>query len=223
MDDKTRWDGVDRYFMDTLALEDEVLLHAQHAAGEAGLPAISVSPPQGAMLALFAKMVGARRILEVGTLGGYSAIWLARALPPGGRLVTLEIDPRHAEVARGNLAHAGLSDRAEVILGPAAASLERLHAAGEAPFDLVFIDADKASNDTYVQWALRLSRPGTLIVVDNVVRGGAVIDPRKGDANVAGVRRALELLASDPRLEATAIQTVGLKGYDGFAMALVRA
>src|SRR5688572_21999370 len=157
MDDRNRWDGVDRYFVETLGLEDETLARAQRAAEAAGLPPISVSPPQGAMLALFARMVGARRILEVGTLGGYSAIWLARALPAGGRLVTLEIEPRHAEVARANLAAAGLGDRAEVIVGPAAASLERLHAEGAAPFDLSFIDADKASNDTYLQWALRLS------------------------------------------------------------------
>ena len=222
MDEDKRWEAVDRYFEERLALADEGLAHALRASDAAGLPAISVSPPQGAMLALFARMVGARRILEVGTLGGYSAIWLARALAPGGRLVTLELEPRHAEVARANLARAGLADRVEVLVGPAAASLERLHAAGGEPFDLAFIDADKASNATYVEWALRMSRPGSLIVVDNVVRRGAVIDARSHDANVLGVRRALDLLGSHPLLDATAIQTVGLKGYDGFAMALVR-
>lgn len=223
MDDDKRWEEVDRYFEERLALTDEGLAHALRSSDRAGLPAISVSPAQGAMLALFARMVGARRILEVGTLGGYSAIWLARALPPGGRLVTLELEPRHAEVARANLARAGLAGRVEVVVGPAAASLERLHAAGGEPFDLAFIDADKASTPQYLDWAVRLARPGALIVIDNVVRRGGVLLAASTDASVQGVRRAIDLLAADPRLESTAIQTVGAKGYDGFALALVRA
>jgi predicted O-methyltransferase YrrM len=222
MESTQRWLEVDRYFAERLSLGDDALDAALRASDTAGLPAISVSPAQGAMLSLFARMLGARRILEVGTLGGYSAIWLSRGMAADGELVTLELDPRHAEVARSNLARAGMADRVRVIVGPAAESLQRLHAAGEGPFDLVFIDADKPSNATYLEWALRMSRPGTLIVVDNVVRGGAVADADSTDASVAGVRRALDLIAADPRLEATAIQTVGLKGYDGFAMALVR-
>ncbi len=215
------WDTVDQYFASALALEDPVLTAALAASEAAGLPAISVSPPQGAMLNLFARMVGARRILEIGTLGGYSAIWLARALPAGGRLVTLELDPNHAAVALANLRAAGLDDKVEVRVGAASETLARLHAEGVEPFDLVFIDADKASNALYLEWALRMARPGTLIVIDNVVRRGAVADAGTADENVRGVRRAIELLASSPRLDATAIQTVGLKGYDGFAMALV--
>lgn len=222
MESTARWLEVDRYFTERLSLGDDALDAALRASDTAGLPAISVSPAQGAMLSLFARMLGARRILEVGTLGGYSAIWLSRGMATDGQLVTLELDPRHAEVARSNLARAGMADRVRVIVGPAAESLQRLHAAGEAPFDMVFIDADKPSNATYLEWALRMSRPGTLIVVDNVVRGGAVADAGSTDASVAGVRRAMDLIAADPRLEATAIQTVGLKGYDGFAMALVR-
>ncbi len=215
------WDTVDQYFTSALALEDEVLTAALAACRAAGLPEISVSAPQGAMLNLFARMVGARRILEIGTLGGYSAIWLARALPAGGRLVTLELDPDHAEVARANLRAAGLEAKVEVRVGTASETLARLHAEGGEPFDLAFIDADKASNALYLEWALRMARPGTLIVIDNVVRRGAVADGHSADGNVRGVRRAIELLAASPRLDATAIQTVGLKGYDGFAMALV--
>ena len=222
MDAQHTWDAVDRYFEERLGLADPALSHALAASEAAGLPAISVSPTQGAMLALLARMVGARRILEVGTLGGYSTLWLARALAPGGRLVTLEIDPGHARVARANLAHAGLDSCVEVVVGPAAASLERLHREGAGPFDLAFIDADKASNAIYLDWAVRMSRPGTLIVVDNVVRRGAVADPSADDDNLRGVRRTLERMAADPRLDATAIQTVGIKGHDGFAMALVR-
>ncbi len=215
------WDIVDQYFTSTLALEDAVLMASLAASEAAGLPSISVSAPQGAMLNLFARMVGARRILEIGTLGGYSAIWLARALPADGLLVTLELDPGHAAVAEANLRFAGLGAKVEVRLGAASETLPRLHAEGAGPFDFAFIDADKASNPLYLEWALRMSRPGTLIVIDNVVRRGAVADAASGDANVRGVRGAIELLASNPRLDATAIQTVGLKGYDGFAMALV--
>ncbi len=215
------WDTVDQYFTSALALEDEVLTAALASSQAAGLPAISVSAPQGAMLNLFARMVGARRILEVGTLGGYSTIWLARALPAGGRLVTLELDPKHAAVAIANLRATGLDGKVEVRVGAASEILPRLHAEGGEPFDLAFIDADKASNALYLEWTLRMARPGTLIVIDNVVRRGAVADAASADENVRGVRRAIELLASSPRLDATAIQTVGLKGYDGFAMALV--
>ena len=177
---------------------------------------LSVSPAQGKLLHLLARSIGARRILEVGTLGGYSAIWLARALPPDGRLITLELDAHHAEVARANLEQAGLSDRVDVLVGRAVDTLAGL----DDTFDLVFVDADKPSNADYVQAALRLTRPGSVIVVDNVVRGGAVVDP-DGDANVQGVRRLNDLLAAEPRLDATTIQTVGSKGYDGFTLALV--
>jgi predicted O-methyltransferase YrrM len=219
---QSRWDEVDAYFRQALALGDGALDGALERSAAAGLPAISVSPAQGAMLMLFAKMLGARAILEVGTLGGYSAIWLARGLAPGGRLVTLELDPHHAQVARGNIAAAGLDDRAEVLVGPAAQTLAALHSGGAGPFDLAFIDADKASNATYLDYAVKMSRPGTLVVVDNVVRGGMVVDAASADASVQGVRRVLEAMAADPRLECTAIQTVGIKGYDGFALARVR-
>ena len=215
------WDRVDAYFEDVLGLADEPLSAALAATAAAGMPAIAVSPAQGKLLHLLARTLGARRILEVGTLGGYSAIWLARALPEGGRLVTLEIDSRHAEVARANLERAGLGAKVEVRVGPALETLPRLAREGAGPFDLSFIDADKASNADYLGWALELSRDGSLIVIDNVVRGGAVADGGSADANVLGVRRALERLASDPRLDATALQTVGVKGYDGLAIARV--
>ena len=216
------WDRVDAYFEDVLRLTDESLAAALAATAAAGMPAIAVSPAQGKLLHLLARTLGARRILEVGTLGGYSAIWLARALPEGGRLVTLEIDPRHAEVARANLERAGLASKAEVRVGPALETLPLLAGEGAGPFDLSFIDADKASNADYLGWAIELSRDGSLIVIDNVVRGGTVADGASADANVRGVRRAMERLASDPRLDATALQTVGVKGYDGLAIARVR-
>ena len=181
-----------------------------------------VSPPLGKLLYLFARLVNAHAILEVGTLGGYSAIWLARGLAPGGHLTTLELDPRHAEVARKNLAGAGLADRVTIRLGPALESLAQLVAERHAPFDLVFIDADKTGYPDYLTWAVRLSRPGTLIVADNVVRDGEVADPSSSDANVQAVRRFTAQMAADPRLSATVIQTVGAKGYDGFALAVVR-
>jgi predicted O-methyltransferase YrrM len=181
------------------------------------LPPISVSPPQGRLLHLLARAVGARRILEVGTLAGYSAIWLARALPPDGRLVTLESAPHHAEVARANVDAAGLASVVTVVVGPALESLPSL----TGPFDLVFIDADKTNNVAYLDWAVRLGRPGTVVVLDNVVRSGAILSP-DADANAAATRAALEWLGNDPRVDATAIQTVGLKGWDGFALALVR-
>lgn len=184
---------------------------------------INVAPNQGKLLRLLAEIQGARRILEIGTLGGYSTIWLGRALPADGRLVTLEYDPRHAEVARGNLARAGLAELAEVRVGPALESLPKLADENPEPFDFVFIDADKVNNAHYLDWAVRLTRPGSVIVLDNVVRGGAVTDATSTDPSVRGTRAALELIASHPRLDGTAVQTVGSKGYDGFALARVHA
>ena len=210
------WRDVDAYIEQVVGTSDEALEEALLRSAAAGLPAISVSPAQGKLLHLLARAVGARRILEVGTLGGYSAIWLGRAVAPEGRVVTLEISEQNAAVARHNLAAAGLADVVEVLVGPAIDTLRGL----EDDFDLVFIDADKPSNSDYVQAALRLTHPGSVIVVDNVVRGGAVLDA-EGDANVQGVRRLNELLSSEPRLSATTIQTVGAKGYDGFTLALV--
>lgn len=217
------WTAVDAVFNQALLGDDPVLAAALASSQAAGLPSIAVAPNQGKMLHLMARMVGARRILEVGTLGGYSTIWLARALPADGRLVSLEIDPDHAAVARSNLAQAGLADRAEVRVGPALETLPSLAAEGGAPFDFVFIDADKPNNPGYFDWALKLTRPGGLIVVDNVARGGAVADADSQDPNVLGVRRLLDLIAAEPRVSATAVQTVGDKGYDGFLMALVTA
>jgi predicted O-methyltransferase YrrM len=219
--DRDRWADIDRYIVERLLGPDPLLDEVLAANAEAGLPPIDVSPNQGQLLGLFVRMLGARRVLEIGTLGGYSTIWLARALPDGGRVVTLEVDPHHAEVARRNLARAGLSDLVELRLGPATESLSDLVAAGEAPFDLVFIDADKPGNPTYLARALELSRPGTAIVVDNVVRGGAVLDAGTDDAVVVGTRAAYDWLAAEPRVRSTAIQTVGSKGHDGFALALV--
>jgi predicted O-methyltransferase YrrM len=212
------WSSVDRYVIDTLSESDPVLEAAQRAADSAGLPAISVSAAQGKFLHLLARIRVARRILEIGTLAGYSTIWLARALPPGGRLITLEFDPRHAEVARANLSRAGVADRVEVRVGRAIDALPGL-AAGD-PFDLIFIDADKPSTTDYFRWAVKLSRPGTVIVVDNVVRDGRVIDAG-GDGDVQGMRRFLEAAAAEPRVDGTVLQTVGVKGYDGFALLLV--
>lgn len=213
------WDSVDRYISQTLVQPDDALAAALEASDAAGLPAISVSPAHGKLLWLLARTIGAKRILEIGTLGGYSAIWLARGLAQGGRLVTLEALEKHAAVARKNLAHAGLADRVDVRVGKALDTLAQL----EGPFDLAFIDADKQNNAEYFRWALKLSRPGSLIIVDNVVRDGAVIDARSRDAAVQGVRRLYELIAAEPRVAATAVQTVGVKGYDGFAIALVVA
>ena len=215
------WTAVDRYVDDLLVGHDAALEAALQASAQAGLPAINVAPSQGKLLNLLARVLGARAILEIGTLGGYSTIWLARALPADGRLVTLEIDATHAEVARANIAHAGLSQRVQLRLGPALDTLAQLAAERAGPFDLSFIDADKPNIPAYFKWALQLSRPGSLIVVDNVVRGGAVIEAASLDASVQGVRRLNELMASEPRVSATTIQTVGAKGYDGFALALV--
>ncbi len=216
-----RWSAVDRYLSDLLLPPDGALEAALEGTDAAGLPAIQVAANQGKLLHLLARLQGARTILEIGTLGGYSTIWLARALPPDGRLITLELDPKHAEVARANIARAGLGGRVEVRVGPASESLARLSSEGARPFDLVFIDADKEGYPDYLGWALRLTRPGSLIVADNVVRDGAVIDPVSSDPRVHAVRRFLELVAAEPRLDATVIQTVGSKGYDGLAFALV--
>ena len=215
------WTAVDRYLTDLLVGSDPVLEATLEANAVAGLPPYDVSPNQGKLLHVLARGQGARRILEIGTLGGYSTIWLARALPPDGHLITLEVDPRYAEVARANLARAGLGEVAEVRVGPALETLPQIAAGGDGPFDLIFIDADKANNPQYLAWSLELSRRGSLIVVDNVVRNGAVIDGASDDLTVLGARRGLELLAAEPRLSATAIQTVGSKGWDGFAVAVV--
>ena len=218
-----QWTAVDRYFTDRLLPNDPVLDEALRASAAAGLPAIQVSPAQGKLLEVLVRIQGARRILELGTLGGYSTIWLARALPPGGRLVSLEAEPKHAEVARANLARAGLAEIVEIRLGRAVDTLPRLAAEGRGPFDLIFIDADKGGYPDYFAWALKLSRRGSVIIADNVVRHGAVIDPASPDPGVQGVRRMLELAAAEPRVCATAIQTVGSKGYDGLMIATVVA
>jgi predicted O-methyltransferase YrrM len=212
------WRSVDDYFTGLLLGPDPVLDATLEANALAELPSIDVSPAQGKMLHLLARAVGARRILEVGTLGGYSTIWLARALPSDGRLVTCEIDPHHAEVARSNLARAGLAEIVDVRVGPALDTLGTL----DGPFDLAFIDADKSSNAAYFQYALHLSRPGSMIIVDNVVRGGRVVDAESDDPSVLGTRQLAEAVAAEDRVDATVIQTVGAKGYDGFLLALVR-
>lgn len=216
-----QWTAVDRYITDLFVPSDPALDDALRAAADANLPPIHVAPNQGKLLALLAQSVGARSILEIGTLGGYSAIWLARALPPGGTLVTLEADPKHAQVARANLARAGLAGVVEVRLGRALDTLPQLAAKGRTPFDLVFIDADKVNTAAYFGWALALTRRGSLIITDNVVRGGAVADPSSANESVQGVRRFHAAVAAEPRVSATVIQTVGSKGYDGLAIALV--
>jgi len=215
------WIDVDRYFVDTLNLSDPILDATMTANAAAELPAIDVAPNQGKLLHLFAKLVSARKILEMGTLGGYSTIWLARALPPGGRVVSLEFNPKHANVAKSNIQRAGLSDRVEIRVGAALDSLPIIQEERLGPFDFIFIDADKPNNPGYLEWAIKLSRPGTLIIVDNVVRDGAVADSSSADPTIEGTRRMFELMAGDSRLSSTALQTVGSKGYDGFAMAIV--
>ena len=218
---QANWTAVDDYFEAALGLSDPALEAALKANAAAGLPSIDVSPSQGKLLHLMARMVGARRILEVGTLGGYSSIWLARALPKDGKLVSLEISAKHAEVARRNLAHAGLAEVAEVRVGPGVESLAALAREAAAPFDFVFIDADKPNNANYLKGALRLARPGAVIVCDNVVRGGEVANAASLDANVLGARALFAAIAAEPRLAAAGVQTVGAKGWDGFAVALV--
>ena len=212
---------IDHYIAALLAPDDPVLAATEQSIVAAGMPVISVSANQGKFLHLLALLCRAGRILELGTLGGYSTIWLARALPPGGSMVTLEFDPKHADIARKNLAQAGLSEVVEVRVGRAAESLPKLAAEARPPFDLVFIDADKPSNTIYFEWALRLTRTGSLIIIDNVVRSGKVVDPDSDDANVQGVRQFMSRMATEPRVVATAVQTVGSKGYDGLAIALV--
>jgi len=219
--DNPVWAKVDGYFGDLLAPSDEKLDAALSANEKAGLPQIDVTSLQGKVLEFLVRISGARRVLEIGTLGGYSTIWMARALPDGGRMVTLELNPHHARVAIGNLQNAGLSERVEVRVGPANESLSTLVTVTSEQFDLIFIDADKQGYPEYLRWALKLSHPGTVIVADNVVREGKVIDAQSNDANVQGVREFTAQLAAEPRLSATVLQTVGVKGYDGFALAIV--
>ena len=216
------WDLVDEYITAGLVGQDEFLQDALERSAAAGLPAISVSPPQGKMLHLLARAMRARRILELGTLGGYSTIWLARALPRGGRVVTLELEEKHAAVARDNLRRAGLARRVDIRLGPALDTLDALIAEPVTPFDFVFIDADKPHIPDYYTRTLLLTHPGSLIIVDNVVRDGKLADPSSDDPNVQGVRKLHEMLSQDTRVSATTIQTVGSKGYDGFTLALVK-
>ena len=216
-----KWTAVDRYFSEQLSLSDAALDAAMAANKAAELPAIDVTPNQGKLLQVLAQLAGARYILEIGTLGGYSTIWLARALPGGGRLITLEFNPKHAEIARSNIARAGLAQVVDIRVGAALDTLPKLAKEISEPFDLIFIDADKPNNSEYLRWALKLSHPGSLIIVDNVVRDGAVIDPASQDKDVQGARQLFELLANEPRLNSTALQTVGTKGYDGFAIARV--
>ncbi|MFF9017245.1 O-methyltransferase [Streptomyces sp. NPDC014870] len=218
-----QWSTVDRYFTDLLAPADEALAAALTDSTAAGLPEIAVAPNQGKLLNLLVAMAGARSVLEIGTLGGYSTIWMARALPADGRMVSLEYNPAHADVARANIARAGLDKIVEVRTGAALDSLPQLETEGAGPFDFVFIDADKVNNPHYVEWALRLSRPGTVIVVDNVGRGGAVVDAESTEPAITGTRAMFELVSREPRLDATAFQTVGVKGYDGLLLARVVA
>lgn len=216
------WTAVDSYLCRTLVPSDEALDAALRASEDAKLPSIQVAPNQGKLLAILAQSIGARAILEVGTLGGYSTIWLARALPADGKLITLEIDPKHASVAQENITRAGLGGIVEIRLGSALETLPKAAAEGHI-FDFVFIDADKASTTEYFQWALKMSHPGSLIVVDNIVRKGGVTDPESTDASVKGIQRFIETFKDDPRVTMTGLQTVGSKGYDGFALALVNS
>lgn len=215
------WNAVDRYFGDLFAAHDEHLNAAVKANRAARLPAIDVSPLQGKFLHVLVQMTQAKRVLEIGLLGGYSTIWMARALPRGGRIVSLEFEPRHAEIARANLRRAGLLRRVEIRVGPALKSLPQLKAEGAGPFDLIFIDADKENNPHYLEWALKLARRGTVIVVDNVARHGTVIAAKSAAPDIRGTRKCLEMMAAHKRLSAVALQTVGVKGLDGFAMAVV--
>ena len=217
------WTAVDKYITDLLVPSEPALEAALQASSAAGLPHIQVSPAQGKLLHLLARVCNARQILEIGTLGGYSTIWLARALPAGGRVITLEADPKHAEVARANFALAGLAGMIELRLGPALEALPQLVSERRGPFDLIFIDADKANMREYFDWALKLSRTGSVIIADNVIRDGRVLHAGSGDPDIQGVRRFTERLATEKRVSATEIQTVGSKGYDGFAIAVVNS
>jgi predicted O-methyltransferase YrrM len=215
------WNQVDQYLSHLLTPEDEALTAARDTNREANLPAIDVPPQLGKFLDLLIRISGAKRVLEIGTLGGYSTIWLARALPADGQVVTLELEPRHAKVARKNLQRAGVLERIEIRVDPAIESLRELCLSGEAAFDLIFIDADKKSLPEYLDWSLKLARRGTILVADNVIRDGKIIDADSSDQNIQGARRFLELAAAHPRLSTTVLQTVDSKGYDGFAMAVV--
>lgn len=220
-DSKSLWTEVDNYFAGLLAPGDAQLDAAVKANRKARLPEIDVSPLQGKLLQLLVRITQARRVLEIGTLGAYSTICMARALPKGGRIVTLEYEPRHAEIARANLRNAGLLNRVDIRVGAALDSLPVLHAEKKGPFDFIFIDADKENNPQYLEWSLKMSRPGTVIVVDNVARHGTVIQAKSTEPDIVGTRRMLKLMAKNPRLSATALQTVGVKGLDGFAIAVV--
>ena len=222
MSDEQKWTEVDHFIADLFVHPDPALDDALKAARDANMPAIEVAPSHGKLLMLLATIRGAQRILEIGTLGGYSTIWMARALPADGRLISLEASAEHAAIARANIERAGLSDRVEVRVGQALDALPALAAEGAAPFDMVFIDADKENNPAYFEWALKLARPGTIIIVDNVVRYGAITDSATGDPRVKGARNVLELIAGESRVAATAVQTVSIKGHDGFALAVVR-
>lgn len=215
------WAEVDRYLGDLLAPHDAGLAHSLEANHAEGLPSIDVPPLLGKFLDLMIRVSGARRVLEIGTLGGYSTIWMARALPEGGLVVTLELEPRHAEIARANFEAAGVSDRIDIRIGAALDSLRAMEQEGSAPFDLIFIDADKERMPEYLEWSLKLAHPGTILIADNVVRDGKVLDDATDDPHVRGVQRFLELVAANPRLSATAMPTVGARGFDGFAMAVV--
>jgi predicted O-methyltransferase YrrM len=221
MSDEQTWTAVDDYIAGQLIGEDAALDATLQASAEAGLPAIAVSPPQGKLLHLLARSIGARSVLEIGTLGGYSTIWLARAVGEDGHVLSLEADARYAEVARANIARAGFAETVEIRVGPALDTLALIAAEGPAPFDLVFIDADKVNTPEYFSWALPRTRSGGLIVADNVIRDGAIVDPQGGDPGGLAARRLHEMLQSEPRVSATTIQTVGLKGYDGFTLMLV--
>jgi predicted O-methyltransferase YrrM len=218
-----QYQAVDRYLEQRYAPANDAFAAVLAANDAAGLPPIAVSPVQGKLLQILARMVHARRILEIGTLGGYSSLWLAGALPADGRLITLELNARHATVARSNFVRAGLADRIELREGPALDSLDKLHTEGVEPFDFFFIDADKPNSPNYVSWALKLAHRGSVIVIDNVIRDGAIVNERSRDPAVQGTRRLHDMIAAEPRLSATAIQTVGAKGYDGFTIALVTA
>jgi len=218
----SQWTAVENYLSDVVVKPDSSLRRAVAAALEAGMPPIEVAPNAGKLLKLLVRLSGARRVLEIGTLAGFSTIWMAQGLPDGGRLTTCEYLPRHAEVARANLDEAGLGHLVEIRVGPALDTLEALDREGAEPFDFVFIDADKENNPQYLQWAIRLGRPGTTVVMDNVIWEGAVLDPALDPVNAPGIVEAVQLMGEDPRLDATVIQTVGSKGWDGFALALVR-
>lgn len=214
--------AVDRYLTDMLVNEDEALRLARESSAETTAPGIEITPAQGAFLALIAQFAGARRVLEFGTLAGYSTIWLARAVGPEGHVVSCELSEQNAAVARRNLERAGVSEQVDILVGPALDSARKLAQDGAEPFDLVFVDADKPNNPGYLEQAVQLGRPGTVIIVDNVVRGGAIVDAASEDPNVIGVRALMDALHDDPRIDATALQTVGLKGWDGFALARIR-